>query len=429
MGHTYNEHDLEQALRRTAPGGPPRPDFATWREKHPEALRVGAGGVGARADYDRSLISVLRIGRNIMKTRNRRFGLAAAAAVALAVALIVPGTNRAWSVEQTIAAMKKINTVHITGKNLCGGKMVDFECWVRTPAEGSNLLSLRYQCGCERRTTLVVQGNTVYQYRPAENIVRILDGSQIEDLQYWYEGAMISPWLTGKLLETLKLIGRNWEQTTVTDPNTGKEQIRVTCSHPKSNVSALLVVDPATKLVLKARLWSNLQREGQPEFDAQVIIYNPEIPDDLFEFEVPPGATVVTQEVEEQAMALFQQAVPLFHKEKKYAEAMELYRQIHDRFPHVSMAEESLMMVGICYGHLRQHDKAIETFLQAIKEYPQGWEGAIQFYLGAAYMRNGQTQEALKAFEACLADAEGKRGPDQFPVKEAREYIVKIKGQ
>lgn len=428
MERKYSEHDLEQAIRRTAPGEPPRPDFAEWRERHPEALRAGKGNIGATADHDRSIGSIIRFGRNVMRRRKVRFGVIAAAVV-IAMIFFGSGTDKAWSVEQTIAAMKKIETVYIMGQNLCGGTLVDFECWIRPPAEGSDLLKMRYQCGCERKTTIVVQGQTVYSYRPAENVVRVLDGSQIEDLQYWYEGAMISPWLTGKLLETLKLIGRGWEQTTVTDPNTGKEQMLVTCSHPKSNISALLVVDPESKLVLKAKLWNNLQREGQPEYDAQTIVYNPELPEGLFEFEVPPGATLVTQEAEGQAMTLFKQATPLFHKEKKYAEAMELYRQIHDGFPHASMAKVSLMMVGICYGHLGQHDKAIETLQQAMKEYPNDWEGVVQFYLGAAYMDNGQPQEALKAFEACLADAEGKRGPDQFPLKDAREAITRIKGE
>jgi hypothetical protein len=58
-----------------------------------------------------------------------------------------------------------------------------------------------------------------------------------------------------------------------------------------------------------------------------------------------------------------------------------------------------------------------------------GWDGVIQFYLGAAYLDNGQTREALAAFEDCLADAEGQRGPDQFPVKEARAGVARIKGK
>jgi hypothetical protein len=428
MGHAYNEHDLEQALRRTAPGGPPRPDFVKWCEKHPEALRMGKGNVGARADYGRALGSVLRFGRNIMKTRKRRFGLAAAAVVAVAVAFIAPGTNKAWSVEQTIAAMKKIEILHISGQNLCGGKLVPFDCWVRIPPEGSDVLRLRYQCGCERRTTVVVRGGTVYAYWPLGNVVRIMDGSKLEDLQYWYEGAKISPWLTGKLLETLRLIGRGWQQTVETDPNTGQEQIIVTCNHPPSNVSALLVVDPQSKLVRQAKLWRNLHRAGEPEFDARTIVYNPEVPQGFFEFQVPPGATVISQEDGEATQALFEQAEQLF-KDKKYAEAIGYYQRVHDRYPLIGWGSTSLMMVGICYTHLGDNAKAIECYQQALHEFPTGWEGVIQFYLGAAYLDNGQTQEALAAFEACLADAEGKRAPDQFPVKEARAGIARIKGQ
>jgi outer membrane lipoprotein-sorting protein len=319
--------------------------------------------------------------------------------------------------------------VHITGKNLCGGKMVDFECWVRAPAEGSDLLRLRYQCGCERNTTLVVQGNTVYRYLPKQNLVQVLDGSKMEDLQYWYEGAMISPWLTGKLLETLRLVGRGWEQTTEMDPNTGKERIRVTCSHPKSNVSALMVVDSETKLVLKGRLWKNLQREGQPQFDVHTITYNPQIPDEFFEFKVPPGAAVVTAEEEEQSLALFVQAKPLFHEEKKYAEAMTLYRRIHEKFPHTGPGRASLMMIGLCYEGIKQHDQAIAAYQSALQEDPEGLMGAVQFYLGRAYMDNGQTQEALRTFEDCLAAAESRQDPNGFPAQDAREYIAKIKGQ
>lgn len=425
MEREYSEHDLEQAIRRTVPGEPPRPDFVQWREKHPEALH--GSKVGATANHDRPLAAVIRFGRNVMKRKRAKLG-AIAAAIVLAMVFFGTGTDKAWSVEQTIAAMKKLEAVHITGRNLCGGKMVDFECWVRAPAEGSDLLRLRYHCGCAWSTTLLVQGNTVYRYRPKENVVRILDGSKIEDLQYWYEGAMISPWLTGKLLETLKLVGRGWEQTTATDPNTGRKQILVTCSHPKSNVSALLVVDPETKLVLKAKLWKNLQREGEPKFDAQTIVYNPKLPDDFFEFKTPPGAAVVTQEEEEQSLALFAQA-NLFHKERKYAEAMALYRQTHETFPHTSPGRASLMMIGLCHQGLGQRDQAIEAFERALQEHPDGLAGAVQFHLGRAYMGNGQTQEALKAFEDCLAAGEGIRDPEEFPLKDAREAIAQIKGE
>jgi hypothetical protein len=424
MEHTYHPEDLEQAIHRMAPGAPPEPDFAAWQKKHADTVAELESCPGAKANPDRSLPSVLRFGSAIMKTRKRRFGVAAAAVIALAVALIVPGTNKAWSVEQTITAMKQIESLHITGRNVCQGKLVDFDCWVRLQGTGSNALRLRYQCGCERKTTVVVQGDTVYAYSPVEKAVRIMDGSKIKDLQYWYEGAQFSPWLTGKLLETLKLIGRGWEQKVETDPNTGKEQIIVTCNHPPSNISALLVVDPESKLVHKAKIWRNLRREGGPEFDAQTIVYNPEIPNDLFEFQIPPGVTIVDED-------LFDRAEQLFHKEKEYAEAIEVYWQVYNAYPTLSIGEEALMMIGICHDWLRQPEKAIEVFQKAIREFPHltGWIEATWFYLGNEYWQLGQKEKALEAFENCLTIGAGVRDPDRFPLKNAREAIAQIKGE
>jgi len=429
MNREYNERDLEQAIRRTAPGEPPRPDFAQWREKHPEALRIGAGNLGATADLDRRIASVIRFGRTIMKRTRVRLG-AVAAALLVAVIFFGSGTDKAWSVEQTIAAMKKIESVHIAGTNLCHGKPTPFDCWVYSPAGGADSLKLRYQCRCERNGVLAVQGGTVYAYLPSEKVIRIRDGSQIEDLQYWYEGAKLSPWLTGKLLETLKLVGRAWQQRTETDPNTGAEQIVITCSHPPSNVSFLLVVDPESKLVRRAKLWKNVEWQGEPMFDARVFTYNPDLAADFFEIKTPPEVIVLSQEAEEQNQARFDRAERLF-QEAKYTEAQELYQQVHDAYPSLKIASEALMMVGLCHNHLGQPDQEIEAYLKAINGYPalSGWHVATYFHLGRAYLDQGQKERALEAFEHCLAAGEGANDPDQFPLKEARESIARMRSR
>jgi tetratricopeptide (TPR) repeat protein len=426
MGHSYDSQDLESALRRTAPGPVPEPDFAAWQKKHAEIVADLKSRPGAKTNRDRSFRSVLRFGSVIMRTRKRRFGIAVAAAVALAVVLIVPGTDKvAWSMEQTIDAMKKVEAVHITGKTICRGKRVDFECWVRTPPEGSDLLRLRYQCGCERNTTVVVQGKTVYWYEPAEKAVNVLDGTQMMALQYWYEAAKISPWPMAKLLENLQLVGRDWQQTTEKDPNTGRERIVVTCNHPLSQRSARFVVDPKSKLVRQARMWSNLQRQGEPEYDVQKIVYNPEIPDDFFTFQAPPSVAVFTQEDH----ARYQQANRLFD-EKKYDEAIALYRKLHERWPGIGKAQApASRMIGLCYESLGQRDQAIAALQRALQEYPEGWIGLFQYDLGRLYFDNGQPQEALKMFESCLAAADSKRDPNGRILKGAREYIARIKGQ
>ena len=142
-------------------------------------------------------------------------------------------------------------------------------------------------------------------------------------------------------------------------------------------------------------------------------------------------ASIVNEKDIEESKALFDQGEHLFHNEKKYAEALGIYQQVYDRFPKLNIAEEALMMIGICHGRLGQPEKAIKAFQKAVSEYPhlKGWIDATYFYLGRAYMDQGQKEKALEAFENCLSAGEGVRDPDKFPLKDARESIDKLKGE
>ncbi|MHC4170599.1 MAG: tetratricopeptide repeat protein, partial [Planctomycetota bacterium] len=187
------------------------------------------------------------------------------------------------------------------------------------------------------------------------------------------------------------------------------------------------VVDPKSKLIQRIKLWHNLQREGKPDMDAQTFIYNQGVPEGLFE--LPEGMTVVNERQVDESEALFDEGEHLFHAEKKYAEAIEIYRQVYEKFPDLNVAETALMMIGLCHRRLGQHDEEIKAYEKAVSEYPdlKGWIEATYFYLGRAYMDIGQRQKALDAFEKCLAAGQGVRKPEQFPLKDARECIAEIK--
>jgi len=369
--------------------------------------------------------------RRIMRTKAAKLTTAAAVLAAAFVIMTWGGSgSTAWSFEQTIEAIKQLKTLHITGVMDYWSEPLDFNCWIRCPDGQSQPGAMRLEC--ERLTMVArLRDQMVYFYWPREKLVLMTtQGREIEDLKFWYQAAQLSPWLTGKVVETLRLFTDDWKQTVVTDPVSGEEQVHVTCSYRPSNTSIGFVVDTQTKLIERGKLWMNLQQKGQPQFDGRTVIYNQDIPDDFFEFQIPSGVTVVTQEDIEQCRVLFKKAEDLFHKEKSYAEAMKLYRQVHDIGPHLNMAVESLMMIGLCHNRLGEYDKEVETYLAAIKEYPirrgLGW---IYFYLGRAYMDQGQNEKALKAFENCLTSNEGVSDPDKFPLKDARECIARIKGQ
>jgi len=369
--------------------------------------------------------------RRIMRTRTAKLATAASVLV-MAVALITLDrfVSTAWSVEQTIAAIQRVKSMQIKGTALWGPdsepELVNFNFWIRSPGENSEPLKMRFEC--EKRI-IVVQGNVAYECRPHEKVARIKHGPGIADLKYWYKAAELSPWLTGKMLETLRLFSDDWNQTAQKDPNSGKEQIVVTCSYHPSNTSFLIVVDPKTKLMQTAKLWQNIKQEGKPDIDAQTFIYNKDMPDELFE--IPPGMTIVNEKEIEESKALFDKGEHLFHNEKKYAEAIGIYRQVYEKFPDQNIAETALMMIGLSHHRLGQHDKEIEAYRKAVSEYPnlKGWIESTWFYLGRAYMDIGQKEKALDAFEKCLAAGQGVRKPEQFPLKDARESIAEIKGQ
>ena len=369
--------------------------------------------------------------RRIMRTRAAKLTTAAAVLAAAFVIMTWGGSgSTAWSFEQTIEAIKQLKTLHIKGVMDYWSEPVDFNCWIRCPDGQSEPGAMRLEC---QRVIMVarMRDEMVYFYWPREKLILTTkQGRDIEDLKFWYHAARLSPWLTGKLVETLRLFTDDWKQTVVTDPASGKEQVHVTCSYRPSKTSIWFVVDTQTKLIERGKMWMNLQQKGQPQFDGRSVVYNQDIPDALFEFEIPPGVRVVTQEDIEEIRVLFERAEDLFHKEKNYAEAMTLYQQVHDKCPRLGMAAESLMMVGFCHRHLGQYDAEIQAYEQIIREYSRTHNfSGVYFYLGRAYMERGQNDKAVEAFENCLTAGGGTTDPNAFPLKDARDYIAKIKGQ
>jgi tetratricopeptide (TPR) repeat protein len=88
------------------------------------------------------------------------------------------------------------------------------------------------------------------------------------------------------------------------------------------------------------------------------------------------------------------------------------------------------MMIGFCHNRLGQYDQEIEAYEQIISEYSRVHNfSGVYFYLGRAYMERGQNDKAVEAFENCLTAGGGTTDPNTFPLKDARDYITRLKGQ
>jgi len=378
---------------------------------------------------------------NIMKSRITKLTTAAVIifAVVLSVTILDRATAPAWAIGQTVEALKHVNGLVISGTAHSDSTSIPFKIWIRPSKDNKDSFDMRSEC---EESIYVVCGKRAWAYWPEENLVKVYDDvttsyGMMRDLQFWYDLAQLNPWITGKVLAAIKWVADDWKEVYGRDERTGRDCVFVTCSYkPKSKF--WLVCDLETKLIVEAKYWnwSCEDLEGPPACHATSFSYKEEIDDGVFEFQIPEGVKVIykaqERKQEEEARALSDRAQQLF-EEKKYAEAIEVYRQVYEKFPNLTIgvpASNALMMIGICYDLLEQPDRAIETYQKQIKEYAhlKGLE-TTYYYLGCAYMDLGQKEKAIGAFENCLRIGEGVRDPDKFPLKNARNAIDKIKGE
>jgi len=228
------------------------------------------------------------IWRTIMKTKTSK--LAAAAMVIIGVLLSMTifdvGVKPAWAIEQSIDLLRKFNAIHATGTMLNEkGDKVSFEAWARANEDqtASNHLRIETETG----EIDVVSGDRRYQYDPATQTVKITEGY----------GQAMGIWFGANLLESLKEMVLDWNETYGKDPATNRDRVFITCSHPSFPCprSFWIEFDIESKLPVSFKQWENMAREGTPGFYMKSIKYLDDLPEGIFEFEIPAGAKVVEQ--------------------------------------------------------------------------------------------------------------------------------------
>jgi len=407
---------LEQYLRG--------PEIRTCSETDDHILEI----VLEQFRKNKQNVNNLNVWRIAMNSWITKTSVAALVIVTVTLGIWMHGSNEVWAVEQTIEAIQKLETLHVKGICFWGcdsdPELVDFDFWVQFPAEDSEELKMRFEC---YKRIIIFKGKTAYECRPKEKSVNIVNGSDFAELQIWYKAADFSPWLTGKMLQTLRLFSDDWKEVIQYDPSSSKKQILVTCSYP-SDASYSIVIDDESKLIQTA----TMLLKGHPCVNAQAFTYNQEVPSDTFK--VPADYNIVDEKAIEESRALDIRAGQLF-VEKKYTEALKLYQQGYEQYGSLDngrVGAEMLYMVGMCYPEIGQFDKMLDTFLKHISEYShlEGSDDA-HYCLGRAYEELGQNEKALEAYEKCILIYEGlQHEPDNlYPLKNARKRMEKIKAE
>jgi hypothetical protein len=428
---------IRHLIRAAFPAGP---DRSGWTRAD-DRICADASAALKQTNTNNSRASGARLWRTIMK--NRRTRLATAAVIAAAVVLssvvmdcLVPP---AWAIGQTVKALKGVRSMVIRGVGYDDGDASPFTLWIRPSRSGGEGFDMRFECADQ---LIVVRGKKAWVHLADKNVVMIYDDvttsyGMMRDLRWWYDFAHLNPWVTGKVLAAAKHVAENWEEVYGVDERTGRDSVFVTCTY-KPESSFWFVCDLETKLIVEAKYWnwSSPDPEGPPACHATSFSYNEDLDDALFDFQIPEGVRIIDKAKERKARQeeqVLSDRAERLHMEGKYAEAIDVYQQVHDRFPKLNngvSASTALEMMGRAYRQLGEPAKAVEVLQKLLAEYGylEGCESTY-YVLGRAYLDMGDEEKALEAFEHCLDLGKGRREPDQYTLKQAREQIRQLKGQ
>ena len=199
-------------------------------------------------------------------------------AVVLSFLVIDKFNTPAWALSDTIEALKDLKAVYVVGA-YPGGTA---EMWMRSNDSGSYSTDSVVR-NSQGAITWTRDGST-YHYEPGQNKV-------------YFENAItlgLSQWFGPELLEMFSKAD-NTKIIHGKDPATGRDRVTMICSMIDSNgpQSWIIEFDLETKLPVAFKNWRNLDRSGQPAFEAFKITYYEELPDSFFEVNIPGNPTYI----------------------------------------------------------------------------------------------------------------------------------------
>ena len=259
---------------------------------------ISAGQTESHAK--KSAITQPNVWRTIMKNRITKLAAAAVIIIGLgmAVYLIEKATTPAWAIDQSIEAMKNYRGIHFSGiismswedflNDLGVQDLPEFpesqgelEMW----AQADDKLSR------SSKVKIVLPDNIIISGRKLQFYMQLANGTTY-DVQG--DHMKIQPWPTYKLLEIMKNVKDTWTELYGMDADTGKERIFIKCSSVDMNRSWEFEFDSESKLLVSLKQWdSSDSHEGQPTLDIRNIVYYEQLPDEIFEIDLPDSSKII----------------------------------------------------------------------------------------------------------------------------------------
>jgi len=149
----------------------------------------------------------------------------------------------------------------------------------------------KYRHQADGVPVITTNGEKTWRYDPQTNTVRIENRPYIAS-ECWFGSGFLE-----QLRDFNGTVLTHWEETYGKDPATGKQRafLKVAWLAERYNGPRSLRIefDMESKLLVGFEQWENSRWEGSPALVAEKITYYENLPDELFEFEIPEGATVI----------------------------------------------------------------------------------------------------------------------------------------
>lgn len=228
--------------------------------------------------------------------------LATAAVIIVTVGLLVTilhySATPAWAIEQSIDALSKYKAVLVEGLDSERTWREDgsleqkpFKSWA--VANEDQTMVEKYRHEVDGVPIITTNGKKTWRYDLQTNTVRVENRPYIAS-ECWC-GSQFLEQIKGFLGEVIP----NWEVTYGKDPATGKQRAFLTIAWLEERYngprSMWIEFDVESKLLVSFKQWENANWEGPATLVVEKITYHENLPDDLFEFEIPEGAKVIKE--------------------------------------------------------------------------------------------------------------------------------------
>lgn len=294
MNVDKNNKNFDELIEKAIGRDRPKFDFDKWKQRYEKEIDIfKSQTTGGKAPLSAEPPNIWRI---IMNSRITKLATAAVLilAVVLGVTLIDRSATPAYAVDQTIAAIQTIRTLHIraTGDEHGKGKKEYGECWIKYDATG-RLTDLRVDVyeGGEAQYYLVWNNGVEKIWKPLQNRLFIYRVNYAEEKVQGFLKHYDPKFMQQKLHDAI----RNKEQYNVTIDDSEHENLIYVEVLDRDNQSRLeLLVDPDTKLVTQLDEY-DLDEQGEKfKMRVEFMAYNQPIDPELFEFnDIPEDVLVI----------------------------------------------------------------------------------------------------------------------------------------